>query len=315
MRLAVALVVALTACRTFGADVAPLDATPLDAVVTETPRDPSHFRVATFNVHRYFDSTCDSGRCTSADFEAVPGAAAFAQRTTRLADAIARLDADAVCLQEIESERSLAALRDRLGATFATVVFGDIGVPGSLNVAVLARDARVEVHGHRSRALLRPDGTSTVFSREFLEVQVARGARRAVLFCAHFRSMVNDDPGRRLAEAEAAREIVVARARATPQALVVLAGDLNDTPGSPTLQALEAGGLLSRVAAELSASAQVTYVSRMVSAALDHLYVATTSQGAYVRGTVRVVRDDVLPLAGLGYGASDHAALRAEFTW
>ena len=97
--------------------------------------------------------------------------------------------------------------------------------------------------------LTRPDGSTTTFSRELLEVHVTKAGRAIIFFAAHFRSKSNDDPGRRLAEAQATRRIVDAVAAANPRALVVLGGDLNDTPGSPPLDALTGNGGLLRAAA------------------------------------------------------------------
>ena len=95
-------------------------------------------------------------------------------------------------------------------------------------------------------------------------------------------------------------------------ALVVLGGDLNDTPGSPTLDALEASGLVS-VAAELPPTEQGTFVFGDAAVALDHLYVPAALRGRYITGSARVVRDDATPRRGHGYAGSDHAALVADF--
>ncbi len=284
---------------------------PAVARAASPPRDPAVVRVATLNAHRYFDTVCDSGRCARRDYEALPDPAAFAAQTDALAVAVTRLDADVVCMQEVESERSLAALRDRLGGAFPTAVLGDLDQPGSVNVAVLSRDPLLEAHGHRERALVRPDGSRTTFSRELLEVHLSHAGRRVIVFSAHFRSKVRDDAGRRLAEAVAAREIVDAAAAQHPDALVVLGGDLNDTPGSPTLDALERGASLSRAAADLAPDAQATYAAWQGPVALDHLYVAARARGRYVPGSARVLRD----ADGAGFGGSDHASLRADFTW
>lgn len=291
-------------------DLAALPDTADAADVTDAdgPRDERVVRVATFNVHRLFDTVCDSGRCAPGDFEALPSTTAFVQQVERLAQAITALDADILLLQEIETRAGLDALQQRLAPRYPVAVLGEIGTPGSVDVGVLAAGRLVETRTHRDRAITRPDGSSTRFSREFLEVHVERAGQRVVVFAAHFRSMVDDDPGRRVAEGIAARAIVRATATELPGALVVLGGDLNDVPGSATITALEEGGDLHRVASELAPQDAVTYRYFGTGLALDHLYIATRAGGRYRPGTVRVVRD-----GASGHGGSDHAALRADF--
>lgn len=285
------------------ADVSPVT----DA--TDAPAAPARVRVMTFNMHRYFDTTCDSGRCGAGDFEALPTPSAFAAQTAALAFGITRADADAVCAQEVETEVSLRALQDRLGGAYPTAVLGEIGTPGSVDVAVFSRYPMIEVRRHRARQITRPDGSSTIFSREFLEVHLARGAGRVVVFCAHFRSMVSDDPGRRAAEGTAAGAIVAATAAEFPSALVVMAGDLNDVPGSPALMALDAAGL-DRVARRLPPGGDATWSGFSGTYAFDHIFHATRGGGRVIDGSIAVLRD-----ADGAYGGSDHASLRADFAY
>lgn len=304
---------ALLGCREPRPAELPFDAEVRDDVVATTdasdaPAAPPRVRVMTFNMHRYFDTTCDSGRCGAGDFEVVPTASAFAAQTAALAFGITRAEADVVCGQEVETEVSLRALQDRLGGAYPTAVLGEIGTPGSVDVAVLSRYPMIEVRRHRARQITRPDGSSTIFSREFLEVHLSRGGRRVVAFCAHFRSMVNDDPGRRIAEGTSAAQIIAATVAEFPDALVVMGGDLNDVPGSPTLMALEDSGL-DRVARRLPMGGDATWTGFSGTFAFDHILHASRGGGRLIEGSVAVLRD------GDGaYGGSDHAALRADFS-
>lgn len=310
---ALALLALATGCRTptptesDDASVARPDAA--DAPPANAP-DRSRFRVATFNVHRFFDPACDSGRCGGDAYEELPSPEIFARRADQIAQAIERLDVDAVLLQEVETRTSLRALADRLGPAWPTAVLGEIGTPASVDVAVVARDVTVAVRTHRDRVLVRPDGSETTFARELLEVELDHAGRAVVVFAAHLRSMVSDDPGRRLAEAQAAREIVAARAAAQPDALVLLGGDCNDVPGSATIDALEQGGALERAGGALPAAEAVTYVFEGHGLALDHLFRASAGAGSLVEGGVSV-RWDARPARG--YGGSDHAALRVVY--
>lgn len=273
------------------------------------PHARSVVRVATLNAHLLFDTTCDSGRCGDGDFERAPTEAEFARDLDVIAAAVRALDADVVLLQEVENQRCLDALRARLGDAYPTAILGETGRPASIDVAVLARDPMVSWRGHRGVPFERPDGRRGTFARELLEVHLDHAGRRVVVFAAHFRSKVRDDPGQRHGEALAARRIVTARGDELPDALVVLGGDLNDTPGSPAIDALEAGGALARVAAALPVEAQATYVFRGRPMALDHLFVPRALMARVVAGSVRVERD----APGEGYAGSDHASLRADF--
>lgn len=290
------------------ADAAPVDSAPVDAPTVDAGR----LRVASFNVHRFFDTTCDSGRCGPDDYEELPSPEAFARRADELARAIERLDVDVVFLQEVETAASLRAISERLGARWPTAVLGEIGAPASVDVAVVARDPMRAVRTHRERVLHRPDGTATVFSRELLEVELDHGGHPVIAFAVHLRSMVSDDPGRRLAEAQAAREIITARATERPEAMLLLGGDCNDVPGSPTLTALEADGALERATAGRPDAEIATYVFHGAGLALDHIYRARDGAGT-VLGAEVTVRWDAQPARG--YGGSDHASLRAVYRW
>lgn len=280
-----------------------------DAPVPDLPAPgPEDMVVATFNVHLFFDTVCDSGSCGGNSFESAPTASAFAQRADQIAEAIAALDADVVLLQEVENQDCLRALSDRL-PDYPTAYLGETGFPASVDTALLSRFPLVEIRSHGEAPIPLPDGGETYFAREFLEAHFERDGRRVIAFVAHFKSKNDDDPARRLAEASEARRIVDAAADANPDALVIMGGDLNDVPGSPPLNAIEDTGGMTRVAAELGED-DWTYVFDSELRALDHLYLSNRSSGgSFVTGTARVFRGP----DGSGWGGSDHASLRATF--
>jgi endonuclease/exonuclease/phosphatase family metal-dependent hydrolase len=214
-----------------------------------------------------------------------------------------------VSLQEIETQTSMDAISSRLVDLYPTSVFAETGADGSVDVAVLGKGTFVEARKHRYHPMTKPDGSSTYFSRELLEVHQELDGRRVIVFSAHFRSKASDDPGRRLAEAQAAHDIVIASANEFPDGIVVLGGDLNDTPGSAPIDALENGNVLSRVAQDLPLVEQGTYQWNGEAQAIDHVFLATSSSGVYVPGSARVVHSP----AAWGLADSDHAALTADF--
>ncbi|MBA3500955.1 MAG: endonuclease/exonuclease/phosphatase family protein [Myxococcota bacterium] len=261
-------------------------------------------RVATFNVRRMFDTVCESGTCESDDYEAQPSPAFFEQRATQIATAIRALDADVISLQEIETQACLDALLARLDGIHG--VLGEISTVASVDVAVLAKAPIDLVVRHRAdEPLVLPDGTTTTFSRELLEVH----AGGVIVFAAHFKAKSSDDPPRRLAEAQVSRRIAMETAARSPDAIVLLAGDLNDTPGSPPLDALTNDGGLIRLADDLPLSAQSTYYFQGSGQAIDHLLLAPNAAARRVSRSSRVWRD-----GGTGWGGSDHAALSSELT-
>ncbi len=281
----------------------PPDTQPLEEPASGT------VRIAAFNVHRLFDTVCESGTCGGSAYEELPTPEAFTSQAERIAQGIRLLNAGVVLLSEVETQPCLDALQSRLPG-FSSAVLGEIGTTASVDVAVLARFPIREVRQHRaSRPLTRPDGSRTVFSREFLEVRLDAQGSELIVFATHFRSKVNDDAGRRFAEADMARTILTEVAAERPGALVVLGGDLNDVPGSPPLEALEQDGALRRVSSDRPASELGTVWYQGKREPIDHLYQATGTAGPYVPGSFRVVGDT--PIRGLG--GSDHAAVLADF--
>lgn len=272
------------------------------------PPGPEDIVVATFNVHLFFDTVCDSGQCGGGAFEDVYSPAEFTYRADQLAEAIADLQADVVLLQEVESQACLDALLARL-PDYPTAYLGETGFTASIDTAIVSRLPFIEIRSHGAVPIPLPGGGTTHFARDFLEAHFDADGRRLIAFVAHFKSKNDDDPERRLAEANAARALVDLSAADYPDALVLMGGDLNDVPGSPPLQALEEGGGIHRVAAELGDD-DWTYVYQGDTRAIDHLYLSTLgSGGSFVAGTARVLRGDGTD----GWGGSDHAALRGTF--
>ncbi len=291
-------------------DTGTIDTGTADTGTTDTTPTSPVIEIATWNTARFFDRVCDSGRCDAAqnDYEELPSAAQFQYKTSQLATGITRQDADIMLLQEVESQDCIDALIAALPAgRWPVAVLGEMGQDASVDVAVLADGELVDVIRHRNVPLPLPSGGSTTFTREFLEVELLIQGRPVIVFSAHFRSKSNDDPARRLAEGRAAAAIVAASAAASPDALVVLGGDLNDTPDSEPLLALTSPGILTRVAADIAPN-DWTYAFNSQRDAIDHLLIATTASGSYLPGSATVLRD-----ATGGLLTSDHASLRASF--
>lgn len=265
--------------------------------------------VATFNVRRFFDTECDSNRCGSNDWEEAPSEEGYNERIDKISEAIVSLDADIVLLQEIEKEAILADLAGALDGEYPVQVFGETGNVASVDVGILARGSLVDSKGYRDRDLQRPDGSHTRFAREFLRADLDIDGEEVIVFTAHFVSKASDDPERRLAEAREARQIIDEVSAQNNDALVILGGDLNDTPDSEPMAALTGDGGLFRAGAELTLDDTFTYVYRWEPEAIDHLLMANTAGGAYVDGSAHSVHDR----EPAGLAGSDHGALVATF--
>ncbi len=277
-----------------------------DVGFVEPPAD--SVRISTFNVRKFFDTRCDTRNCSGNSFEYEYPEGEFQAKAQQVANGIRLLESDVVLLQELESNESMTALMMYLEQEdYPVQVLGETGSQASLDVAVVGQGTIIEQVSHYDRELVRPRGGTTSFSREFLELHLEIEGRRVIVFNAHFKAKTRDDPDRRLAEAQAARDIVREVAESHPEALIVLGGDLNDTPGSRPIRALEEGGGMLRVAEELGNGA-ATYTYQGQAQAIDHLYLVETPGGRYVNGTAEVVRSNQRGLAG-----SDHAGLVAEF--
>ena len=263
--------------------------------------------VATLNVETLFDTECNSGQCGPDDFEQAPSQLSLDSKLTRLRRALGEMDADVIMLQEIETEELLDLATNELDG-YPTKVFGETGGNASLDVAIVGRYPIIKVERHRSERIPLGAGTTT-FARELLEVHMqGPGGRRVVAMCAHFISQRSDNDARREAEGRAAAKYAMEAYQANPNALVVLAGDLNDADDSPTLRNMYSEGMESANRG-LSTDDYYTFVFQGERSALDHILYVPSERVALDPGSVESLHDS----GRAGFGGSDHGAGRAEF--
>jgi len=262
------------------------------------------FRVATFNTFLFFDTVCHTNNCGPNGFEKVKSEAEFDFKAGQIAAAIEEMQVDAVVLQEVENQNCLDKLQSKFTTPFDVAIIGETGAAASLDVVVLTRGNLLETRKHRQNPITRPDNTTTSFTREFLEVHVDVDGQRVVLFSAHFRSQRDDDEGRRIAEAQAARTIVKSTAGEFPEALVVWGGDLNDTPDSDALApVMDDSDLLL-----LTEPGFWSYRFNDQRSHIDHLVLGLNRAGMWQEGSLERFTD-----GGSGFGGSDHAGIAATF--
>ena len=223
---------------------------------------------------------------------------------------------DLVALQEVESERALADLRDRhlAGLGYRHLVF--VPQPGAVTgVAFLSR---LPVRRTRALAVGELDGEAL---RYIVEIEVESRGRRLLVLNNHWKSKTGGvektSAGRRAAADILARRVRRALAE-DPGADLLALGDFNENLEELEPWTREAG--LYDPWVELTPERRGSAVFRGVWQTPDHALLSPGLQDErgfiYRRGGFRVVRPDYLLEAKTGFprrfaagGASDHLPL------
>jgi endonuclease/exonuclease/phosphatase family metal-dependent hydrolase len=246
---------------------------------------------------------------------------------------ISDVDADLICLIEVEDRNLLQKFHDdmlvkkflkpsnRVGYEYVLLVDGND--PRGIDVSFLSK---VPVLSMRSRIneTTQYDGkTVKTFSRDCLEVKLkAPDGKPLYLKINHFKSMgysPRTDPQsnrRRLGQAKRVLELVEKHDLQTDY--VIVAGDLNSDPSSPSMEPLISKAGLYNVNLELPASQRGTYKTGKKQ--LDYLFVSealkANLQSVHLerRGVYTKTRWTPYPtVKSERTQASDHAAVVAEF--
>ncbi|MCL2324908.1 MAG: hypothetical protein FWC40_00170 [Proteobacteria bacterium] len=268
------------------------------------PPPPPEFSIATYNVHNFFDQKCDSGRCGSGDYEKVLSEEAYQRKLNETVDAIRTIQADVILLQEIETEAIMLDIQANL-PDYRAALFGEIGTPASVDVALLAKGEFIRTAKHRSNHTL-PDGSNRRLARELLEAEIRldNGPEITVL-TTHFVSKVTDAEGsRRLAEAQLVRRLIEERLQENPNTLLAFGGDLNDTPDSPPITTLTANALL-----EISTKGMYNVATWRNRYELDYILHNDPLKNKHQYTVIFCNLDPTT-----GFGSSDHCAVKSIYT-
>ncbi|MDX9866370.1 MAG: endonuclease/exonuclease/phosphatase family protein [Kiritimatiellia bacterium] len=235
--------------------------------------EPAPLVVASWNVENLFDTEDDPAN--EGDDGFTPRGwmrwtgERYRLKLDHLAEIIARMRPDVLCLTEVENRRVLEDLARTLERQHAfglpVIVHRDAEEKRGIDVALLARTA--------------PDATRWLRTapgqREVLVCDFSFGGRRLAVLVNHWKSQLgkkaeSDEIRRR--EARAVRAFLDERLRAEPAAAILVAGDFNDAPESPVLtgdagfvteearvRGDASGRLLFNLAGSLSETARVTY--------------------------------------------------------
>lgn len=260
--------------------------------------------VATWNVLNLIDEVKNS----SVPFEDVdPG---YKAHRAEIANVVDTLRPDVFMLQEVESQTVLDALNADLAKPFAFTKLIDGNDPRGVDVAILSDVAFDKVVSHKSDKFLK-QGTSSPtysYSRDCLEVHMTVNGRHLVLLGVHFKSKDNDDPDKRLAEAQHTRVIANGLAKADPSAAILILGDFNDAPGSATMNTIMNGTPpFLEVADAVPANDRWTYKYGGKVFLIDHIMANPIAHDTLDPTSVNI------PHTKAVMAASDHAPVFATF--
>ncbi len=192
--------------------------------------DPQPLKLVTWNVKNLFDDQDDGEMFEEQDFQ-------WEAHVTAVATVLNTIDADVIVLQEVEHTAVLGAVVAELDGAYLFHQVIDGNDPRGIDVGVISKIEPDELISHRMDSFSKV-GTSSPnyrFARDALEVRLTFNGRRVVLLGVHYKAKENDDPDKRLAEAQRAREIADALTAEDPETGIVILGDFNDLPGSPPL--------------------------------------------------------------------------------
>lgn len=286
----------------------------------DSSNPPIQFRVVTFNAQNFFNDKADdpppSGQeeiLSSADYQAkLAGVAAI----------LAKMNPDFVMLEEVENEAVVKDLKARpeLGGRFVDHATFSGNDPRGIDIAALSTVPMTQKVSHKDDqfALAGTGGSDKYrFARDLLEVHAEVNGRHMIFLGVHLKAKSNDDPQKRLAEAQRARYVADQRRKDDPSAVVIILGDFNDFPGSPPMDAVEGqppaevyqsmgeqlgGALAWSVFTQSAASGKALH---------DDLRVSPLLFERLVKGSVKILHDEDLdaPLRDV----SDHAPVGATF--
>jgi endonuclease/exonuclease/phosphatase family metal-dependent hydrolase len=194
-------------------------------------RQPGVVTVASYNVQNFFD-VFDDPYTDDEGADVKPRG-----QVEAIAAAIAALDADIVCFQELENEHLLHAMSRELLADRGYVYIGAVATNSGrgINLGVMSRVPIVSMTSHRWQTLTHPDapGRTWMFARDLMKVKFdVGGTRPLTVFNVHLKSNHTTEGDEhsilwRSAEALAVREAVKAELAADREAWVLAVGDFN----------------------------------------------------------------------------------------
>jgi endonuclease/exonuclease/phosphatase family metal-dependent hydrolase len=270
------------------------------------PPDPIPFEVMTWNVRNLFNDQNDS----SAPQEEIDSN--WPQRRAEVGQVLSALDVDVVTLQEVEHAELLEELDElELMGRYPYITVSEGNDPRGIDVGFMSKYPFDQVVSHAGETFTQT-GTTTPsyrFARDAYEVHLTINERHVVLIGVHFKAKDNDDPDKRLAEAQRTRNIANAIASEDPEAAIVVLGDFNDTPMTPPYDAvLQPMPSYSNAALLAPDEDQWTFTFGGAQELVDHAMMNPLAAERVDEGNVRIIHG---PEAA---DASDHAPVIVGFS-
>ena len=282
------------------------------------PKKQGALRLACYNVENLFDEKDDPANPYDQDEMTKP------ERLEAIAKAIRELDADVLCLEEVESKECLVWFRDTYlkGLGYDHVASEDNGYNRGIEQSVLSRvpivaaktyageelvisdmEDRRRALAERLDATLAPPGSGAPperFQRSPLRVDLkTKDGYPLTVFVVHFKAGRDFDHQREL-EALQTEQFVEEELRRNPDANIAVLGDFNGTPGDLNVKALRMSddGLVSAYDWRFDKKAQAdTYSTHASGRSIDFIVMspglaADCVDGSYfVLGTLHAASD------------------------
>ncbi len=195
------------------------------------PNDPLALSVLNWNVHNLENDKDDSG----APGETIVTTAAYTSHRKAVGIVLKEMDPDIAVLPEVENKAVLDDLNTtELGGKYIATSLIDGNDYRGVDIGVLSKYPIDSVVSHKDDAftLNGTQGPNYYFARDCPEIHIQFNGRKMVFLGSHLKAKSNDDPVKRLAEAQHTRAIANSLAKADPTRAIVILGDFNDTPGS-----------------------------------------------------------------------------------
>lgn len=193
-------------------------------------------RLVQWNVENLFDTQDDPAN--EGDDEYSPRGwerwtdALYGQKLTNLAAVLGPLDADFICLEEVENRRVLedlcTVLRERFGRDYPYILHREGTDHRGIDVAMISR--------------LQPTATNWITpvadQRDILIAEFERSGLPLTVLVNHWKSHLgsrDETDGIRMQQAQAAYGEVTRRLASDPGRAILVTGDFNDDFDSPTL--------------------------------------------------------------------------------
>lgn len=206
------------------------------------------FRIAAYNVHNLFGAAPDV-------YSRQPNRPAPKEQLDALGEMILDLDADALAFEEVQNEKVLSDLfRTRVNPelkrkndkTFESFVLVPASDKRGINVALATRLAVNGTMTFHDREFGPESDRAMRFSRDLLGVELyATPTYRFLFFVAHLKSKIGGEAAETIRglEAEEIRTILDEPVFGSQSTFIaqdmILAGDMNDDPGTRVIQILE----------------------------------------------------------------------------